>query len=108
MSYNNRNWRNNDQRGANPSSGGDTRKPSTTVMVYSDASDDDVAFVSSYDTQFGRKSLISVCRKSGEVQGYPKFTELRRIKDVDPIIAIQTAKTVLAQMANGGDQDGEL
>lgn len=96
---------NNNQQGTNGAGQADTRKPSTTVLVYSDSSDDDVAFVNSYDTVYGRKSIISICRKSGEVQGCPRFNELKRVKDVEPIIAIETAKRLLSNLGNGGGQD---
>ena len=99
---------NNNQQGSSGADMSNQRKPATTLIVYSDLSDDDVAFINSYDTQYGRKSIISICRKSGEIEGNPKFTELKRIKDVEPMLAIGSAKKLLQQLGNGGGQDGDL
>jgi hypothetical protein len=108
MSWNNRNQSGNDQRGQSYGNGagqGDNRKPATTIMMYAEHSNEDVAFINSYDTPYGRKSIISICRLQGETAGCPRFVELKRIKDVEPAIALQSAKTLLAQMGNGGGQD---
>jgi len=98
----------NNNSGGNGNSGADQgapRKPATTLIIYSTTNDDEVAFVNSYDTAYGRKSIISVCRKVGEVAGYPKFNELKRVKDVEPSMAVGYAEKILQQLANGGGQD---
>lgn len=108
MASNNRGFYNNDQRGSSGADMVNPRKPATTLIMYSPDNNEDVAFINSYDTPVGRKSIISICRLSGEVRGCTKFTEVKRIKDVDPIIAIDTASKLLAQLGNGGSQDGDI